>query len=182
MKRWFSLLLLLALILTASVAFAASDTVGRVYGYMDKIKHPGNMFAPHVIFTDVPHVEDRYAEFAYIKEGTYERHWQINIVDGAGRSRPSEGTYVRVIPPYPSIWSKAQQLYWKWTQRYADKHYSWEYALGYSRDITDKEGNYVTIYERDEYRPVKEMLEFGPCIDIQTGIFKSGLTIWVRFE
>lgn len=183
MKRRISIVLLLILVLFVSAAAADTSTMGRVrvYGYKDEIKTPANMFAPCVVYRDVAHVENRFAEFHYIRENTYERHWQINIVNDEGKPHRAEGKVVQVFLPYPSIWSKADQGYWKWTQRYAQKHYAWDYALGYSIDIGNGE-DYVTVYQRDEYRPVNEMEAFGPRIDIFTGTFGSGLTIWIKFE
>lgn len=184
MKRYISILFLLIAVLFASTALAGTPIRGktRVYGYKDEVKTPGNKFAPYVVYLDVPFVENRYAEFHYIRENTKERHWQIEIVDSEGNTQIADGNSVRVYLPYPSIWSEANQAYWKWTQTYAEKHYTWHYALGESLDVSDNGNNYISLYSRGDYFPVREMSKFGPYVDLNTKVFGSGLTVWIKFS
>ena len=184
MKRFIFVLFLLITILFTSTAMAGTPIRGqsRVYGFEDEIKTPSNKFAPYVVFLNVPHVNDRFAKFHYIRESTNERHWQIKIVDENGNLCPAEGSKVRIFLPYPSIWSKANQSYWKWTEHYAEKHYSWNYALGDSVDVSDNGENYISVYIRSDYSPVTEMSDFGPYVDLYTNVFQEGLSIWIEFE
>ena len=180
MKRRIAIVFLL-LVLLASVAMAATPVTGRtrIYGYKDEIKTPQNKFAPYIIYLNEAHVENRYAEFTYIREDSEERHWAIEIVNADGEPREFKGGDIRIFLPYPSIWSESNQSYWKWTQRYAEKHYNWEYAIGYSADWTNGT-DWFTQYIRTDYAPVRKLEEYGPRITMNAANFGTGFTLWIR--
>ena len=183
MKRCISVLLLLLMVCLASAALASTPIVGRthVYGYMDKIIEPENKFAPYVILTDVPYSPNCYVQFHYIREDLNNRHWALEFVDAEGNPVKPAHSHVSVYLPYPSIWSKAEQSYWKWTKNYAQKHYTWSYAFGKSANAGN--GNeYSSIWVHDDFRTVSNMTNFGPCIYTHTVAFDSGFTIFIKFE
>ena len=183
MKRFISILCLLVVVMIASSALAVTPIRGRVrvYGCKDEVRMPDNKFAPRVVYPYRQHEKNCYAEFHYIRENANERHWNLSLVDGEGNPCRAKSK-VRVYLPYPSIWSEAEQTYWRWTQRYAEKHYIWEYALGYSTDVSDNGNNVVSNYLRGEYKPVVDMDEFGPYVEIDADVFEEGLSVWIKFD
>jgi len=183
------LLLLLAAMMFAVSAEAATPTHGRVriYGIKDEFHKPRNMFAPYAVFKDEFHVEDRYLEFFYTKLGSNERCWTVYIVDGEGNIQNGKGSRIELYLPYPSIWSAAQGEYWKWTKTYAQKHYDWRWARGLivgqitvESELTGSRYQ-LTRYIREDYRPVKDMENFGVCITLPVQGFMNGLAFFVEF-
>lgn len=156
----------------------------RVYGWKDKVKNAADRFAPYAVLKDFPHVDDLYLEYMYSKMSSEERVWELYLVDKDGNLEYCDSSHIEIYLPYPSIWSKEQSLYWKWTQRYATKHYKWEYALGeilgyYYIDF----GGYTyrkMIYNRSDYYRVRECAEFGTCVTLSNDTFGYGLAVFIR--
>lgn len=190
MKKRIAVVCLLLLMLFAASALASTPTHGRtrIYGYKDEIKQPRNMFAPYAVFTDVPHVEDHYLEFYYNKIDSAERIWSLSVVDEEWNPAHIDGLGMKIYLPYPSIWSAKDRDYWKWTKTYAQKHYQWEWArgliTGWFRVIDTFSGSYYQrmSYMREDYRPVRNMENFGNEVYVTRKTFFNGMAIFISLE
>ena len=156
----------------------------RVYGYKDRVKAPANRFAPYAVFPDVAHVEGLYLEYYYKKISSSERVWEVCVVDEDGYIEYCDDSRVQIILPYPSIWSAEQQIYWKWTERYARKHYDWDYAFGkilgyYEVRFKDYVESGIS-YIRGPYYSVKDFNEFGPRIEFARGELVDSVGIFIK--
>lgn len=156
----------------------------RIYGYKDEIRKPVNRFEPYAVFPNVRHVEDRYLEYYYIKLGSDKRVWEICVIDGDGKLQDCEGGQIQIHLPYPSIWSAEKSIYWKWTDRYARKHYEWDYALGeiYGYGEVHNGGAWAqaVFFSEGPYHPIKETTEFGPCIELRGRDFGYYTAIFIK--
>ena len=156
----------------------------RIFGYKDEIRKPANRFSPYAVYPDVAHVEGQYLEYRYKKISSEERLWELCIIDEHGNLEYCDTSRIQIVLPYPSIWSEKEQIYWKWTERYARKHYEWEYALGevygYGEINVAGAWAWVLFYNHGPYRDIKDHCEFGPRIEFFGGDFGFGTTIFIK--
>ena len=156
----------------------------RIFGYKDEIRKPANRFAPYAVYPDIAHVEDLYLEYYYKKISSSERVWELFLIDENGVLEYCDAKRIQIILPFPSIWSEKEQIYWKWTERYARKHYEWEFAPGeihgYAEANVNSAWAWVMFYTHEPYRDIKDYCEFGPRIEMYGGEFGVGTTLFIQ--
>ena len=175
-------LFILLLILSAS-ALASETPWGRapVYGYKDTIRSESRKFAPYAVSIEKSHVEGLHLEYAYQRFSLNEKVWQLRMVDDDGKPVTHHGN-LRIVLPYPSIWSKEYGMYWKWTKRYAER-YDWEYAKGWAYFAyaqSETAFAFAGIFYGDEYRPVRKMRDYGVEIPFINDF--TEIAVLVRFD
>ena len=185
MKKYRIILACLACMLLFLVNSAqASETPwGRapVYGYKDTIRCETRKFAPYAVSIEQSHVEGLHLEYAYQRFSLNEKVWQLRMVNDEGKPVTHHGN-LRIVLPYPSIWSKQYSQYWKWTKRYADR-YDWAYAKGrayfayaQSKTVFASAG----VFFGGEYKPVKGMKDYGVEIPFTNDF--TEIAVLVRFD
>lgn len=175
-------LFILLLILSAS-ALASETPWGRapVYGYKDTIRSESRKFAPYAVSIEKSHVEGLHLEYAYQRFSLNEKVWQLRMVNDEGKPVTHHGN-LRIVLPYPSIWSKEYGMYWKWTKRYAER-YDWEYAKGRSYfAYAENDTVFATagIFVGGDYYPVRKMRDYGVEIPFTNDFM--GISVLVRFD
>ena len=174
MKRKTSILFILCAIVFLAVLFfsvyamAAEDTSGyaRVYGYKDVVERDDRKFAPYAVLADEAHSKKYSLRYEYSKSDNYTRSWTLYLVNASGRKKASYQGRIDVYIPYPSIWSKDQQAYWKWTKSYAER-YDWTIT----KTMTE------SPYTKLEEKAIEPGNEFGFNVAFFEGIPGKKVTI-----
>ena len=172
-RAWRVAVMLCALLALAGAAVASETPWGRIkiQNYKTETIQTELKFAPFARYTSYVDLgRDVYLKYIYTKLDAHTRKWALTLVDDDWEPVEDFPYDLEVCLPFPSIWSRGEGRYWKWTKEYAER-FNWFYTKSYWAPKG------ALVYGWENYRPVRRLTDYGVVVGLGRGFTSKDIII-----